>query len=284
MKFSDILLALMIVVGWGFNVAIGKMGVAELNPLLFLAIRFFITGIIFLPFAKTTKAQLPYLFIIALCLNVGHMGGVFVALHYLPATSIAVLQPLQVPLSIILSHFILKEQISLKQIAGIILAFCGLLSMFGVPDLSLPGLIALALGCFFWAITQLIFKCSPQFNGCSFLAYTSLIATPFLALASILFEKSNYQNFSFDFSNRFYFSLFFQVFAMSIAMLVWQRLVAKVGVSKTSPFALLQIVFGIIGGMLIFNEKLDFNTILGAILIMAGVGLNVVSFKNSKKS
>ena len=282
MKLSEILLALAIVAGWGFNVAVGKMGVSELNPLLFLSIRFFMAGIIFLPFAKVTRSQIKYLFLIAIFLNVGHMGGVFMALRYLPASTMAVLQPLQVPLSIILSYFILKEDITAKQIIGIIVAFGGLLFMFGLPDLNLYGLIALAVGCLFWVLTQMLFKISPKFDGYSFLAYTSLISSPFLFLFSYFGENVDYQNLDFGFSGRFYFSLAFQVFAMSIAMLMWQRLVAKAGVNKTSPFTILSIVFGIIGGMILFDESLNQNLIIGAVLVMIGVGLNVVSFPKRK--
>ena len=276
MNIFSILLAILIVASWGLNAAIGKMGVSELPPLLFISIRFSLTALIFIPFAKVDKKQLIHLFFISLVLNVGHMGGIFVALKHLSASAFSVLQQLQVPLSMILSFLILHEKISKLQVLGVVISFTGLFFIFGMPDVTAIGLIALAVGCFAWGFTQLLFKQAPKFDSCAFMGYSALFCVPFLFLGSLLFESVDYTTVFSNISYKVYISLSYQVILMSIAMLLWQRLIQKNGVAKVTPFNLLQVVFGILGGMILFNESLTFGIVGGTLLITTGIALNII--------
>ena len=52
MKISAIFLALLVVIIWGINPAISKLGLVEIPPFTFLTIRYTIIALMFLPFAK----------------------------------------------------------------------------------------------------------------------------------------------------------------------------------------------------------------------------------------
>lgn len=276
MKFSAVIISLLVVASWGFNAAIGKIGVTEFDPIAFLALRFFLTALIFMPFARAERKDYPLLLLIALLLNVGHMGSVFIAFKYLPASSITVLQQSQVPFAVIIACLFAKEKISLRQIAGILTAISGVVCIFGVPDLNLTGAFFALLASLFWALTQLAFKKSKNISAYTFMAYTALFSFPFLALGSVLFENGQFEKFASMNYGRFLGSLAYEVLAMAAAMMVWQRLIAANGVNKLAPFTLLQVLFGIAGGVIFFDETISSHIIFGALLTIGGVGITML--------
>lgn len=279
MKLSSVLIAVAVVACWGFNVSIGKIGVLQVPPLLFLTIRFILASLIFIPFAKIKKGDLKMLFLIALLLNVGHMGCIFVALKYLPVSSTSVLQQCEVPFAFIVAYLFGHESVNRHQVMGVILAFAGILCIFGIPDLNIIGLLAALASGVFWAFAQLAFKKVRHVNPNSFLAYTSLFSIPFLFLASLLFEKVDYTALLSGINYKFYISMSYQVLVLGVAMMMWQRVVADNGINKVTPFTLLHIIFGIMGGMIFFNEQLNIYIVAGASLIISGVAMTMIAPK-----
>lgn len=275
MKLSSIVIAISIVACWGLNAAIGKIGVMQFPPLAFLTIRFVFSALIFLPFAKVNKSQLKMLFLISLLLNVLHMGFIFVSFKFLSASSASVLQQCEVPMAIVLACLFGQEKINAQQILGVVVSFLGILCIFGIPDINMFGLTAALLSGIFWAFAQLSFKRAKSIDPCFFLAYTSLFSIPFLGLGSYLFEDNNYIELLQAANYKFYISLAYQVLILGVAMMMWQRIVAQNGINKAIPFTLLHIVFGIMGGMIFFDDTLNIYIIGGALLIVFGVALSV---------
>lgn len=276
MKLSAIITAVCIVACWGLNAAIGKIGVLQVQPLAFLTIRFVFSALIFLPFAKVNKSQLKMLFLIALLLNVFHMGFIFISLNFLSASSSSVLQQCEVPMAIVLACLFGQEKINAQQILGVVVSFLGILCIFGIPNINMFGLTAALLSGLFWAFAQLAFKKAQKINPCFFLAYTSLFSIPFLGLGSYLFENNNYVELLQATNYKFYLSMAYQVLVLGVAMMMWQRVVAQNGINKAIPFTLLHIVFGIMGGMIFFGETLNIYITSGALLIILGVALSIL--------
>lgn len=276
MKLSSVVIAICIVACWGLNASIGKIGVLQVPPLAFLTIRFIFSALIFLPFAKVNKSQLKILFLIALLLNVLHMGFIFVALKFLSASSASVLQQCEVPMAIVLACLFGQEKINTQQIVGVVVSFLGILCIFGIPDINMLGLTAALFSGVFWAFAQLAFKKGKKISPCFFLAYTSLFSIPFLGIGSYLFEDNNYVELLKAANYKFYISMAYQVLVLGVAMMMWQRVVSQNGINKAIPFTLLHIVFGIMGGMIFFDETLNIYIIGGALLIIYGVALSIL--------
>lgn len=275
MKLSSIIIAICVVACWGFNASIAKIGVLQVPPLAFLTIRFIFSALVFLPFAKVKKSQLKMFFLIALLLNVFHMGFIFAALKFLSASSASVLQQCEVPMAIVLACLFGQEKINARQTLGVIVSFLGILCIFGIPDINIWGLIAALLSGMFWAFAQLAFKKAKTIDPYFFLAYTSLFSIPFLGLGSYLFEDNNYLAIFQAANYKFYISMVYQVLILGVAMMMWQRVVAQNGINKAIPFTLLHIIFGIMGGMIFFDETLNIYIISGAFLIILGVALSI---------
>ena len=283
MKLSSVLMSVFIVACWGLNASIGKMGVMEVPPLVFLTIRFIFAGFLFLPFAKLDKSQLKMLFLIALLLNVGHMGCIFVALKFLTASSASVLQQCEVPIAAIVACIFAGEKMNVQQIIGIIIAFLGILCIFGIPEINMIGLVAALFSGLFWAFAQLAFKRAKKMDPYSFLVYTSLFSVPFLGAASYFLEDNHYIALLQAADYKFYLSMSYQVLVLGVVMMLWQRVVAENGINKAIPFTLLHIVFGIMGGMIFFGDTLNVYIVSGALLIVGGVALTILPQIDIKK-
>lgn len=276
MPFAQTLLAITIVAAWGMNAAISKIVVTQIPTLAFLSVRFFATALIFMPFAKFHKKDLWLLFKISMLLNVGHFSFTFYSLKYLSASSFSVIQQIQVPLALILGVLFLKEKISSRQIGGIFLAFCGILCIYGLPNLNLTGFILTVMGSLFWAISQLELKKSKSIDIYTFITYTTLFASPILFAMSLLYEDNIITAIKQVSILPLALSFFYQVVILGAAMMLWQKLVANNGISKVIPIMLLQVLFGILSGIIIFHETLNINIITGALFTMTGVGLAII--------
>ncbi|MDR2901895.1 MAG: DMT family transporter [Lactobacillales bacterium] len=280
MKPSDIFLTILVLAIWGLNNSMAKLGVSQVPPFLFVTIRFLLTGLLFLPFARIKRADIKPLLIAGFFLNVTYMGTLFVAIKLLPVSTMVVLEQLKVLVAFVMAWAFAGEKITKQNLLGIFIALMGFLYIFGMPQLNIYGLAAVALCWIFWGITQLVFKKMPSFKPMTFMSYTSLAAVPFLFVISFLFEFDDWGQIK-SVDGKFYMSLAYAVLALGFAMMLWQRIIAQNGINKVSHYVLLQILFGILGGMVIFHERLNQYIVVGALLIIAGVAL--VNFKLPKK-
>lgn len=266
-----IIIALFVVVAWGINSAIMKIGITDFPIFLFLSIRFLGTGLLFLPFSKLKKREIPDLFKSALSFNVLHISLISFSLFYLTASSSATIQQIQVPMAVLLSVIFLKERISFIQILGIIIAIMGVVVVYGIPEVNFIGFIFTILAAFFYGVSQLVFKKSVDIPLTTFVAYTSLFSVPFLIVLSFLFdekldvEKVNWFEFSWVMG--------FQILIMGSSTSIWQKIISYYGVNKVTPTGLLTVIFAILGGVILLDEKITYQMIIGATIIIMGVAL-----------
>lgn len=281
MKFIHFLTAISVVAIWGANAAFGKLAVMQIPPMAFLSFRFLLTGIIFLPFAKLKKGELKHLFKIALIFNVFHYSFIFTSMQFLDASALVLIMQSQVPIAIFLSWFIFDEKLTLKNWIGILLALLGLTIIFGIPNLNIVGFLLAILGCILWAISTIEMKKLQKINLPAFMAYSTILSVPFLCILSFIFEDNIIEK-TFS-ANWFQISavLAYQIILGCYAMMAWQRLMVLNDVNKITPISLLQPLFGITAGFIIFNETITYKMLTGGVITTIGVALTVI--KRSKK-
>lgn len=271
-------LALVVVVIWGFFPAISKLGMLEIPPFAFLAIRYALTFAVFIPFAKVQKSDWKIIVLFALLDCVINNGINFFAFQYLtPAASTLLLQTC-VPIAVFMACLFAGERINFRQGLGIFISFIGVIVVLGMPKMSFIGVAGIMLTRVLWGCCEILFKNSKQLQPAAFLAYSSLIALPFMGGLSYCLEHNFYHKLpSVDWAF-FTLTMSFQIFAMSGAMVIWQKLIARFGVSSVSPFALLQIIFGILSSVWLFNDQISFSMLTGAVLIAVGVIMSTQKF------
>ena len=278
MKLSAIFLSLFVVFIWCVNPAISKLGLQELPPFTFLTIRYAIVALMFLPFARPTKKELGQLLFVAITSNVvTNMLG-YIAYKELSPSASSLLMQTEGPISVLMACVWAKERINIKQVLAILLSFIGVAVIMDMPEMSFYGVALILLSRFFWGACQIMFKKTKRLETSSFLAYSYLFAVPFTAAGSIWIEKFDYSSLSDINWVIAGWSMAFEVVMLSIAMVLWQKLIAVNGVSKIAPFSTLRIVFGIAAGVLIFNDPVTWQILLGSALVTIGVVLTMKEF------
>ena len=278
MKLSAIFLSLLVVFVWGVNPAISKLGLQELPPFTFLTIRYAIVGLIFLPFARPSKKELGQLLFIAITSNViTNMLG-YIAYKELSPSASSLLIQTEGPISVLMACIWAKEKINLKQVLAILLSFIGVVIIMDMPEMSFYGVALILLSRFFWGACQIMFKNTKHMETSSFLAYSYLFAVPFTAIGAVWIEDFNYESLTKVDWVVDGWVLAFEVILLSVAMVLWKKLIAVNGVSKIAPFSTLRIIFGIAAGVIMFDDPLNWQILLGSVLVTIGVVLTMKEF------
>ena len=103
MKPADVLLAIFAVALWGSNIAVIKVALPDIPPLFFLAIRFFLAGILLLPFLRPLGKLFPAVLSFSATICFFHFAPLFLGLTRMDAASSVILLQLQVPFAVILA-------------------------------------------------------------------------------------------------------------------------------------------------------------------------------------
>ncbi|MGS0744262.1 EamA family transporter, partial [Glaciimonas sp. GG7] len=191
MQPTDILLALLTVSIWGFNFVVIKIGLQDLPPLLFSAMRFTFAAIPLIFFIK--RPAIPWR------LLVGY--GVFqfalqfallfsgMKLGFSAGLASLVIQ-LQAFFTIGLAVLILGERPRAAQLIGALIALLGmaLVAIHVEGSATLIGFLLVVIAGVSWASANIVTKTIGKVNPLALVVWGSLIAIPPLLLASILVE------------------------------------------------------------------------------------------------
>jgi drug/metabolite transporter (DMT)-like permease len=182
------------------------------------------------------------------------------------------------------AHFVLGERISVGKLAGLALAFCGVVLVFS-DKLSLPspsaiiGDVLSIGGGMLWAATTLLIKSSrlATTSAEKLLLYqlgvSSVMALPLLALAGPVFREVTPLPIA---------ALAFQaIYVVAVTYVVWFWLMRRYPAAGLSSFAFLTPVFGVLCGGLLLKEQLSVRIFLALALI--GAGLIIVNRPQRKK-
>jgi len=122
---------------WGTTFVVVRIGVGEIGPLSLAGIRFFTAGLLLLPFLKVKKISteeiksnvLPLALVGIFSYAIGN-GSLNYALQFLPATLVSFLMSFITPIILIFSIIWLKEFPTPIQVAGLVVAFFGVILYF----------------------------------------------------------------------------------------------------------------------------------------------------------
>ncbi len=288
MKIKDTLLALVVITIWGVNFSIIKIGLEELPPILFSALRFAIVAIpavIYVPFPETSAWNVIG---VGVFLGVIKFSLLFVAMKADASAGLAslILQA-QVIFTIVLSVVILKEQIKKTQIIGIIISIAGFSLFFFNTEgnITYLGLSLILLAAFSWGISNLIMKRIKDVNLIHFMVWVSLIPPlPLLILSLLIEETTTPATLILSLSPQAWLSLAYVGYISTlVAFAIWGWLLKKHPAATIIPFALLIPVTGIISSSFILDERLTESDVAGTLLIMISLimcvlGDRVVNF------
>lgn len=259
----------------GSAFAIGKIGLAYATPIMLVALRFLIAGVIMAIIVKCLKFTHPKkisdwikIALIGFFQTAGVMGCIFVSLRTITAGQSSILTFMNPLLVVIFGTLFMKMTYSWRQWIGVILGFVGVVITLGAQvDLQIGTLFGF-LSAISWAVgTLLIKKWGVQFNTWVLTAYQMLFGGLILFVGSFLLENPS-----------------FQITSISIAILLWLALMASIvqfavwfyllqtgEPGKTSAFLFLAPFFGVLTGWFLLGETIAWNVILGGVCIFIGI-------------
>lgn len=271
---------LLLTFSWGLNQVAVKIANVGYNPVFAVLLRSAIACV--LVYLWCLHRRIP-LFERDATLVPGIVAGVlfgmefvliFVGLDYTTAARGALMVNTMPFFVLVGGHFLLGERMNGRKVAGLLLAFAGVVIVFS-DELSLPGpdalrgdIMCLAAGVL-WAATTLVIKGSSLARASAEktllyqLLVSAVVVLPFIPAAGPLLR---------DVSGVTTGALLFQaVYIVAFTYVLWFWLVRRYPASGLSSFAFLTPAFGVLLGGLLLNEPLSMRIFVALALIGAGL-------------
>jgi O-acetylserine/cysteine efflux transporter len=281
MRGRDVVIAVAVVIIWGVNFVAIDVGLGDLPPLFFVALRFFLTAIPAVFVVPRPQVGWRAVLALGLLMCVGQFGLLFVAMSLgMPAGLASVVLQSQAVFTAVFAAVLLRERPRRIQVAGLVAAVAGL-GFIGaergsnVPSLALLLAVAAAV-C--WGGANIVTRAARPPRPLSLLIYSSLVAPLPLAGLSLLVEgpAADARAFRHILDGRVVASvLYVVVLATFIGFGAWYWLLARYPSSSVAPFSLLVPVSGLSSAWLLLGERPTAGQILGSAVAIAGVGLVV---------
>ena len=277
MPRQDFLLAFLVVAIWGASFTVVKIGLEELPPFLFSALRFMLIGalVLFMPRPR----GVPFLAIVAIgfLLGVVKFGLVFFAMKTeVSAGSAALLLQTQVFFTLGLGFLIFKEHLTRQQLLGVFTAFFGLAVFVSVRDgaASPFGVVMVLMAALTWAVINIMMKRLKLENPLPLIIWASLVPVLPLFAISYVTETSEPLLLINSLSLNSWLSILYMGALSTVAAYaIWGRLLARHPAIKVTPYALLIPLIAIGVSSVTLGERLAPQEIAGMAAILAGLAL-----------
>jgi O-acetylserine/cysteine efflux transporter len=275
------LLALAVMVVWGSNFAVAKIGLERIPPLFFAFLRF---GFAFFPaclFVPRPAFPLKLLALYGVATGAGQFGLLYIAMEHMisPGLASLVIQS-QVFFTIGFALIVNGERVKLYQWGALGLALAGMALILANTggDTTPLGVLLVLLAGGFWSAANLVSSRAQRVNMLGFMVWSSAFAAASLFLLALALEgpaamlgglaKAN----SGTWAVIAYQSLGNTLFGYG----VWSWLMARHPASLISPLSLLVPVFGMATSWLWLGEALQPWKLAATALVLAGLGLNLL--------
>jgi O-acetylserine/cysteine efflux transporter len=275
----DIGALLLVTVIWGMNFAVVKVGLAELPPILFVAVRFAAVALVLAPFVRLSRNKLPQLVALSITLGGLHFSMMFIGLRGLDVATSAIAIQLQVPFAAILAAVVFKDKLGWRRLLGMAIAFGGVALIAGEPrfDGNLLPLALVVSAALVWSIANIQIKAlGDEVDVFALSAWVALLAAPQLFLVSFLFEDGQVAALLAA-SWRAWGAVAYQVVLVTILGYgLWYSIMRRHPINQVMPFTLLVPLFGVLSGILFLDERLTVPMLIGSAATIAGVAIIVV--------
>jgi O-acetylserine/cysteine efflux transporter len=283
----DILLALVVVLIWGVNFAVIRIGVSEVPPLLLGALRFIAAAFPAVLLFRRPRLPLGAFLAYGLTISVGQFALLFTAIHVgMPSGLASLVLQSQAFFTLIFAAWWLGESWRPTQVLGLLLAGAGLVLIGSAHGLTMPlgGFLLTVAAASMWAagniVTRVVSRHAPAGKPVdmqAFVVWSCLVPpVPFLLLSWWLEGSAAIQAALAGFSLQSAFAVGYLAWmATLVGYGLWSRLLARHPANHVAPFSLLVPLVGLSTGWLVFGERLQAVHLAGGALLMAGLAVNL---------
>ena len=273
---------------WGSTWLFIKLGLEDLPPITFAGIRFVISCAILFVLIRVRNISLPrksrdwsllaVTGVLSFSLN---YGLVFWGEQYISSGLAAVLQSTLPAFGLVIAHLHLPaERMTWPKIVGVVLGIIGVAVVFSnqlaiAGGKALAGCIALVLSALFAAYSNVLVKAHGKNLEPAILAAGQMFfgLIPLMVIGLLL--EGNPIAFRWS-AMALVSMLYLAVVGSVLAFLLYYWLVHNMDVTKSMLISLVTPVVAVVLGIVVLGEELSWRTIVGGLMIMAGIGLIVV--------
>src|SRR3954452_18941360 len=155
MSPRDLLLALVVVIAWGVNFVVIKVGLHGVPPMLLGALRFTLAAVPAVFFVKRPKMPWRWLFAYGATISFGQFAFLFSAMYVgMPAGLASLVLQAQAFFTLIFAAMFLGERIRAVNVIGLVIAAAGLalIGMHGGQAMTLTGFLFTLAASAMWAL------------------------------------------------------------------------------------------------------------------------------------
>jgi O-acetylserine/cysteine efflux transporter len=282
---GDLLRALTVVVIWGLNFVVMKVGLQGLGPMLLGALRFAAAALPFLLFVKFPRLPWRYVAGYGLAQGVGQFGLLFLGLQLgMTAGMASVVMQTQAFFTLLLAVPLLGEKARPAQWLGLTAALIGLVMISiahgqGPGQMTLVGFVLTLSAAFMWAVSNLIARLASRvsdYEPFPFIVWSSVFPIlPFMGLA--LWQDGPgvvAQQLAAMDASAWLAVCFLAWLATLLAYTLWTQLLKRHPAGRVTPFSLLVPVVGLWAAWVFFAEQPLPQQWAGAVAVLLGLLIN----------
>ncbi|MDF2653727.1 MAG: protein of unknown function transrane [Bacillota bacterium] len=289
MNQRDRLLALMVVIVWGANFTVIKLGLSGVPPMLLVALRYILAAVPAIFFVKRPSLRWQTITAYGITVGVGQFTCLFLAINQgMPAGVASVVLQSQAFFTFFFAAVFLKESIKVSQLIGLAAAGFGLF-LIGANGGNGDTLAAIpvmpffltVLGAAFWGLSNIIVRYADiqstargeKLDMLSLVVWSSLVPPiPLLVFAILLDPPGALLQVVLHLNGISVFAILYLAFCATLfGYYTWSTLLGKYPAGKVAPLSLLVPITGLITAQLVLGEELTKMQWLGCMVILAGL-------------
>lgn len=287
MPVRDRCLALFVVMAWGFNFVVIKIGLSGMPPFLLAGLRYTLVALPAILLVKRPQIPLRWLAAYGITISFGQFTLLFIAFRLgMPAGISSLVLQSQAFFTVLLGVFLMGEKMKWHHLASALITIAGMVVLAAPSGGQFPAGISLltmtlTLGAALcWALGNISSKIIMRDNPppiMSLVVWSALIAVPPFFLCSWLFDDHQaIINSVVHLHLPTLLTILYQSFIATImGYAIWGSLLSRYETWRVAPLSLLVPIFGMLSATFFLGEKLSSMQIIGALIVVAGLLLNV---------
>jgi O-acetylserine/cysteine efflux transporter len=278
MKTEDVLLTVMVMVLWGLNFVVAKVGLEELPPMLLVGIRFLLVALLLIGLVPIPRGHIGKIAALSMSMGALHFGLMFMGIRDVDAAVASVAIQLQVPFAALLAWIFLGDRLGWRRLGGMALAFLGIVVIAGEPRMmtNLTPLALIVTASFLWAVGNVQLRDLRAVGPMALNAWLALFAAPQMLIASAVFEDGQWEALAGAGWKGWGAVVYMIVFVTIIGYGFWYRMAQRYPVNLTMAHTLQVPVWGVLASVGLLGERLTWAMVAGSLLTLAGVAVIVL--------
>ncbi len=275
MSVRDFILLAMVCFVWGLNLVVTRWVIADAGvpPIFYAGLRFAGIALVLCWFLRPIPKNLGMLFLISMGIGAVHFALLFMGLANAEASAVSVVGQLGVPFSTLMSMVFLGEVVGWRRGVGIMMAFAGAVLIAVNPDnfAFSYGLLYIVAAAVVGSAGGIMMKKMPPISALQMQAWVGLFSFAPLFALSGLTETGGWAAFASG-GVWVWAATVFAVLGVSVfGHGAFYNLLKKYDISLISPLTLMVPVWGVVLSVILLNEQLSLQLVLGAAISLGGV-------------